>query len=190
MREPVAPGDFALLPRGCADDGLLGHVFRIEEDYVLVSAPANRVVELNQRLYIRRAGQCVGQLEVQTLQRTFIGARPLDDDQDIALWDEVSIYPPARWPRQWSPWRVSAVVGGQAIGLKIAPAAREAPAAGTLLALRNEQKTLAVGLVLESSPDAVVVWAPRCWQDGPLLPEMLICASELERNTNAESQGD
>lgn len=187
-REPVAAGDLGRAPPGSPGDEPLGYVFRIEEDYVLVSTSRGGQVQVGQRLYARRARRCVAQLEVKTRERTFCGARlvpaeaadvPLFERQSLTLWDEVSTRPPADWLGQSPPWRVALVLSEEVICLQGPLGQGQGPAPGTLIALAADEQIVAAGLVLLNTDRQVLVFAPRCWQQCPILTEMLLSCCPL-----------
>jgi hypothetical protein len=187
-REPIAPGDQGLAAGQAPSNEPLGYVFRIEEDYVLVSTRLPGEVKLGQHVYARRAGRLIAELVVRTVQQSFFGARLIDAqsmsgraglEQPISLWDEVCAESPDRWPRRWDDCRAEVWLDNELVWLT-GPNPREGLAAGSLIALDADQRTIAVGLVLLNTNDRSLAWVPRCWQSRPVLSDMLLSVWAIE----------
>ncbi len=186
-REPVKPGDEAVLLSAPPGPGHVGRIFLIDKDYYLISVGEDMGIRRGQKLLACRDGQVVSRLVVQTVKQSYCGARR--DTSEAAgagrakAWDEIRLTAPRPRTRSTVGLVERAILSGRFItGTLARPTDLARP--GTLVRIGREGERPCAALVLHKSSSAIVLYVPSCWAGRDRRPGDPIVCTRAETNSD------
>lgn len=164
VRKAVRVGDQALLLIEPGSEGPIGRIFRIDRDYVLISAGEDLGIARGQKLFVVRDQAVIATAIVRTVKATYAGAtiqgRPTSAPQ---LWD--AVYNQA--PRVRSVQRigqVDVVAPGGRFAITTISNATQALPPGTLVTVTGRTQDRSAAIVIHNTSKANVLYMPSCWR--------------------------
>lgn len=164
-REPVKPGDKAVLLSDPPGPGHIGRVFLVDKDYYLISVGEDVGIRRGQKLLALRDGELICRLVVQTVKQSYSGATR-DPDRAPSTrpkpWDEVwGTDPPDRQQRLIG--RVNEVILSGRFATARSSQGTELVEPGTLVRVGGRGTQPTAAMAIHKSHSSMILHIPTCW---------------------------